>query len=888
MTWWSRLLRRTRVEAQLDAELRDHLERQVADYIADGMTEADARRRARLEFGGLDQVKELCRDARGTRLVEEMVQDVGYAMRLFRKNPGFTAIATLTLALGIGANMSVFSLIDALLLRPLPVRDPEELVALWRIPHSESFSYPQVQHFTEQRDLFRALCAFGDDVLNVGPQDAVEPTSAAWVTGNFYDTLGVTPAAGRLISPHDDQPGAIPVAVITDAYWARKFARSGAIVGQTIPIEGVPVTIIGVTPPRFFGAVIGETADMTLALNVRPQLQPRSDFLGDDARWLRVLARPQAGLTNEALAARLTVMWSRLMQATVPARLSPETRKRMLSSTLTVVSGETGASSLRTTFRLPLFVAMGLVTLVLLIACVNVANLLLARSAAREREMALRLAIGAGRGRIARQMFTESALLSLAGAAIGLTLGVFGSDALIALVGSVSSGPDSLGAIVLDLRPDWRIFAFTAGVAVLTTFLFGVAPAFRSARTEPLMALNTGGARIADSRRRVTSSLITAQVALSLLVLVCAGLFARTLHNLRNVDRGFRHDGILVAEVDAGRAGFTGDALMAFNQELFEFAERLPGVSLASVASITPLRGGGMSNSVAVNGQRAGDDEVYFNNVGPRYFETLQTPVVAGREFTHDDSALAPKVSIVNETFVRMFMTGNPLGQRVNGMGSTTERVVVGVVRDAAYETLRVAPPPTVYVPFFQTGGRSMGDIGATLVLYAPDSLDMVASEIRRYVVGRLSGNPPRIRTLSTQLENSVARERLIATLTATFGLLALALAAIGLYGLLAYWVVRRTQEIGVRLALGARRSSVLRMVLHDALRTIALGVLIGVPAAWALSRFISSLLFGLTATDLPTFIGAVSVLFATGVLAAWIPARRAMRVNPVVALRYE
>jgi predicted permease len=584
----------------------------------------------------------------------------------------------------------------------------------------------------------------------------------------------------------------------------------------------------------------------------------------------------------------LSVIWSNRMRETMAPTVAPDVRKRVLSSSVEVIPGETGASSLRRVFRMPLFVAMALVTLVLLIACVNVANLLLARGAMREREMALRLAIGAGRGRITRQMLTESALLALAGAAVGLLLGATGSNGLVTLIGNALLDPDSAGTVTLDLSFDWRMFAFTAAVVAATTVLFGVAPAFRSARTEPVAAINAGSSRIADSRRRAASALITAQVALSLLILMCAGLLTRTLYNLRNVDRGFRHEDVLVMEVEAVRAGYRGEALATFNRELLDYAERLPGVSLASVASITPLRGGGISLSVIVNGQDAIEEEIYFNNVGPRYFETLQTAVVMGREFTRGDHASAPPVAIVNEAFARAYLTGNPLGQLVASKGTGTNREIVGVVRDAVYETLRAAPPPTVYVPLFQSGGRSAGDTGATLVVYAPGMLPQVASALESHARERLDGKPPRLQTLTAQLEHSVARERLIATIAGTFGLLALALAAIGLYGLLAYWVTRRTQEIGVRLALGASRSNVLALVLRDALGMTLLGVLIGIPGAWALGRWIASLLFGLTPTDVPTLVGAVTVLLLTSVLAAWIPGRRAARVNPVVALRYE
>jgi predicted permease len=886
MNWWRRLLRRRRVETELDAELRDHLERQVADYMRDGMTEADARRRARLEFGGLDQVKELCRDARGTRLVEELMQDAAYAGRLFRKNPAFSATAILTLALGIGANISVFTLIDALLLRPLPVRDPDGLVAIWRVPHAEHFSYPQVQHLAEQRHLVATLCAFGTDVINAGPPEAVESIGAAWVTGNFHETLGLVPAAGRLLTVADDRAGAVAVAVITDEFWSRKYGRDPRIVGGSIIIDGRPVTVVGVTPPRFLGAVIGEAADITLPVNARAQLQPeRPGYLDDDSRWLRILARPREGVSRDDLTAQLDVIWSLRMKATVPQTLSADVRNRMLSSTLDVVSGRAGASSLRGTFRKPLLAAMALVALVLLIACVNVATLLLARATAREREVALRLAIGAGRARIARQMLTESALLALAGTAIGFVLGSLGTDGLVGLLASGPTGPDSSGTLVLDLSFDSRMFAFTSAIVVVTTIVFGIAPAMRTARAAPITALNAGSSRIADSRRGAAAALVTAQITLSLLVLVAAGLFARTLYNLRTLDRGFRHDGVLVVEIDTARGGYKGEALNVFNRDLLDFAEDVPGVQSATVASITPLRGGGISLPMLVNGQRA---EIYLNNVGPRYFETLATPVVAGREFTLRDDRSAPPVAIVNQAFVRAYVAdSNPLGQRVTASGGI-ERQVVGVVRDAVYETLRQAPPPTVYVPFLQSGGRSGGDIGVTLIVYAPGSLDDVASRIRAYVQPRLGGRPPRVRTLTGQLERSIARERLMATIASLFGAVALTLAAVGIYGLLAFWVARRTQEIGIRLALGARRSSVMRLVLRDALRMLLLGAIIGVPSAWALARFISSLLFGLTPTDVPTLAGATTMLLLTGLAAALLPARRATEVNPIAALRYE
>ena len=737
MRFWVRLLRRPRVEAELDAELRDHVERQVADYIEAGLSEAEARRKVRLEFGGLDQIKELCRDVRGTRPIEELLQDLRYAARGFRKSPGFTAVAVLTLALGIGANMAVFALIDALLLRPLPVRDPQELVTLLRIQGgqpSESFSYPQVRHLAEQAEIFSALCGFNGDTFNVGPPDAMEPTGGVWVTGSYYATLGVSPLAGRLLAPEDDRAGATPAAVITDRYWARRFGRDAGAIGQALQIEGVPVTIVGVTPPEFSGAVVGEAADITLTINVRPQLQPESaSFLGANARWLRILARPRRGVSQDELRARLGVNWAQWLQSQVSPTMSAAARARALSPTLDVRSGATGASSLRGQFREPLLASMALVSLVLLIACVNVANLLLARATIRRREIALRLAIGAGRGRILRQLLTESALLASAGAVLGVTIASIGGRALVGLMAGSQGGPDGPVGVALDLALNWRMLAFTIFVAGSTTVLFGIAPALRASMVAPVIALNAGSNRIADPRRWVASALVSAQVALSLLLLIGAGLFVRTLQNLRTLDRGFRHEDVLLVDIDASRSGYRGAALRAFNQDVLAFAERLPGVAIATASAVTPLQGGGISLPITVNGQRTGDGEMHFNNVGPRFFEALDTPVVLGREFTPRDTADGPGVAIVNEAFVRQHMPGgNPLGQRVAVTGAR-ELQVVGVVKDAVYETLRDAPPPTVYAPLLQRGGGGM-----SLVLYAPGALAPVASAIRAEVQPKL------------------------------------------------------------------------------------------------------------------------------------------------------
>jgi putative ABC transport system permease protein len=882
MSWLARLFCRDRLEHQLDAELRDHFERLVSDFVAEGLSERDARRRARLEFGGLDQVKEICRDARGTRWLEEFAQDLRYGWRGLQRNPGFMVVAVLTLSLGVGANAAVFSVINALHLRALPVANPDELISLQRMVGNQAggnFSYPQVRALAERSDLFQQLCGFGSDRVGVGPNDSLEPTLAAWVSGHYYDTLGLAPQAGRLLTAADDEPGAALAAVISDAYWLRRFGRSGDVIGQSILIEGVSVPIVGVHPPGFSGASVGEAPDLTLAIHARPIVRPDQPFyLGPGARWLRVLARPQPGLSREQLQARAGVVWRQRTEASLTAAMPQDERARRLSETLAVVSGRTGTSLVRSQFRLPLQIAMAFVILVLLIACVNVANLLLARGTTRHREIAVRLSIGAGRARIIRQLLTESALIAVAGTVAGLAVAWAGSRALVRLM-SAGQGFDPSNGIALNLAPDWTMVAVTLFVVIATTLVFGAAPAWQASRVAPGAAM-ASGERVAVSHGRLGSTLVVAQVALSLLLVIGAGLFLRTLHNLRTLDRGFGVEDVLLIGAEAARAGYTGPKLSAFNDEVLAFIESLPGVRAASVASITPLAGGGISQVIAVNGVRTGPDEVLFNNVGPRYFDAMQTPIVAGRDFAREDSATTPPVAIVNERFVREYMSGmSPLGQRLT-VGNR-DMHIVGVVKDAVYDTLREAPP-TAY------SAHQQRVAAATFIIHAPGATGAVASAVRAEIAARLGGRPPRIRALADLLEGSLVLEKLLARVTLVFGALALTLAAIGLYGLTSYWVTSRTREIGVRIALGARVIQVLRLVLGDTLRMVAFGVAIGILGAWGLSRLISTMIFGLSGTDVTTVAIAVTVLIVTGILAGLLPARRATKIDPQAALRTE
>ncbi len=888
------LFRRGIADEELEAELHAFLETAVDVKMRSGMGREQATRAARLELGlvSVDSVKDRVRDVGWESTLESVARDIQYAARTLRNAPGFTSVAVLTLALGIGANTAIFGLIDALVLRQLLVRDPDQLVVLTRIQGGQSgehFSYPQVNYLAEQDDLFAGLCGFAADTFNLGPPDALETTAGAWVTGEYYRTLGITPIVGRLLGPDDDRPGAPPAAVITDAYWSRKFARGPDAIGQTLLIEGVPVSIVGVTSAGFSGAIVGDAADITLPIGVVPQVQPEQDWkVGPGGRWIKVLARAREELSRDALAAGLAVHWSRYLQATVNPSLPAEARGRALSSTVGLRSGASGSSPLRNEFQRPLLVLMAAVGLLLLIACVNMANLLLSRAVSRDRELTLRSALGASRGRLMRQLLTESALLAVLGATLGLMVASWGSTVLIRLMTTGSGGPDAANPIALDIGLNWRVLTFATLAAVVTTFLFGMAPAWRVTFRSHASAMNAASPRFLRPEGRVARSLVAAQVAISLPLLIGAGLFARTLDNLRTLDRGFRHEDVLLIDVDARRTGKDKPALRAFYQQTLAFVEQLPSVKAVSLSAVTPLMGGGISMPIALNGQpvsgEIGGREMHFNVIAPRYFEVLGTPFVLGRDFTNRDDATAPRVAIVNEAFVRQYIKdAAPLGQRVSVVGSAQDMEVVGVVRDAVYESLRQTPPSTVYAAFLQGG-----DDTATVEIYAPGALAQVAGALRAEIQPKLAGKPLRVRTLTGQLESGLVRERLMTTLATTFGALALLLAVVGLYGVLAFNVARRTGEIGVRIALGARRSQVLQGILREAGRMVALGIAIGLPIAWMASRLVSSMLFGVTAHDPVTSVLSIAVLVCAAFVAAFLPARRAAGVDPLVAIRCE
>jgi putative ABC transport system permease protein len=877
---WRAAVHRSAFEDGMDAEMRFHLDSRTADLIARGMAPDAARRRARLEFGPIEKQKDLARASRGLRLLDEIQADLRYTLRTLARNKGFTAAAVVTLALGIGANAAIFTLIDALMLRWLPVHRPQELLQLTfgspgETP-SDSFSYPLVTALDAQRDVFHGVAGFTGFPLTTGTGTAMTRVPAAIVTGGYYETLGIAPAAGRLLTRADDTPGAPLVAVASDGYWARHYARSHAAIGQSVLVNGVPVVLVGVSPRGFAGANVGAVADLTIPVAALPRLQPElAQLPGPGNFWLRVLTRLQPGVTESEARARLAVAWPRIAEASIAPHWPASRQQAIIKAVPGFMPGGTGWTYLREMYVKPLQVLMGVVALVLLIACANVASLLLARASARRRELAIRLAIGAGRGRIVRQLLVESATLSLIGAAAGIALATLGGNVLVHII---STGP---AAMVFDLTPNWHVVAFTTLVAVATTLLFGLAPAIQSTAAGPAPALKDD-ARTGASRSRLLPALVTAQLALSLILLIAAGLFVRTLRNLQTMDPGFRSDGVLIADLGARQA---------IPGTLLEDVRRIPGVVSASVSTHTPLSGSLWSEPAVPAGQPIPErDTALFVGAGPDFFSTLGVPLVAGREFTGRDTRATTAVAIVNQRYAERFLANrNPIGQHLAAVvrGERRDLEIIGVAGNTNAASLRRSPAATVYVPYAQLTGDVPSTIEAR-VAGAAGTLPSAADAMRQLLQPSLPNAPVEVRPLSSQVAATIVQERMMATLGGAFGVLALVLASVGVYGLLAYGVARRTREIGIRMALGAQRRGVMALVIAAALRPLVLGVAIGLPAAWAASRWIESLLFGVKATDPMAIAAATIVLLAVAHAAAWIPARRAARIDPLVSLRSE
>jgi predicted permease len=847
-----------------------------------------------------------------------MLSDLRLAFRQLAKSPGFTTVAVLSLALGIGANATIFSLVNEVLLKTLPVREPEQLVLFswaaqkdtgprslsgWNLrdPVTGETTSTSFSHFTFEQirdaaagktlsDVFAFAPLSRTTVLIDGSAEVV--TTGQVVSGNYHSALGVPMAAGRALRPEDDRPSAPPVVVISDSYWQRRFAGDPAVIGRTMLVNGTAAEIVGVTSPRFNGTLqVGEIQDLTLPLSTYPLLAPDDTEAKESwAWWIRIMGRLQPGTTAEQARASLAGVFSESIKDGLNTRPAPGTATPATPAVnavrLVAASGAQGLTEARRTYRQSLSILAVLVGLVLLVACANVANLLLARGAARQREIAVRLALGASRTRLLRQLLTESVLLGLLGGIAGLILAYWGRSALLALQPLGRSG------LILDLALDWRVLGFTTAVAVSTGVLFGLAPAWRATRLD-LNAEFAGGARTlgGGSRSRLARGLMVVQVALSLVLLVGAGLFTRTLLNLQQVDAGFNRRQLLVFSVDAFTGSRKREELAPLYTRIAERLGALPGVQGVTYSQMPLLFGYSWTSGATIQGRPVVPGEnnsVLMNGVEAAFFSTYELPVVLGRAFTTRDDAAAPKVAIVNQAFARKYFgEESAIGRRfgTGGPESAAEFEIVGVVRDARAIRLKEEPRPAVFLPYPQlrnarTGFfalRTAGDPGAL----APALLAAVREIEPTLPVSNL-------RTQEETVARSLAPERLFARLSGFFGLLALALASIGLYGLLSYSVLRRTGEIGLRMALGAVPGHVLWLVVRESLLLVCLGAVVGIAAAAGLSRLVASRLFGLSSTDPVTYAAVALLLITVAVLASLLPARRAAKVDPMVALRSE
>jgi len=884
--------RRGRAENDLTEELQFHLRNEIEKSIAAGMTPEAARYAALHSFGGVDQVKEQCRDVRRIRWIEESCQDMKFGLRMFLKNPGFTAVAVFTLAIGIGSTTAVFGLVDCVLLEMLPVRNPEQLVLFANVGGLNTpFSYPHYKRHRDESQALSGVIAFAATDLDASVDGKAERLQGQFVSGNYFSVLGVGTALGRSLTDEDDRiPGGHPVAVIGAGYWQRRFGGEPSAVGKTVILQGYPFTIVGVVPREFFGLEVGNSPDISIPVMMKSQLAPKPSYLTDPGvGWLQIAGRTKPGVTTAEAQADAFVTYQRLKEDTLkslPPGIPPQLKQMILETRLELQSASQGLNHLRSRFSRPLLILMAAAGMTLLIVCSNIANLMLARSTRRRREFAVRLAIGAGRRRLIQQLFTESLLLATLGGLAGLFLAHWISRLLLALV-SGGSAP-----VFLNLNLDYRLLGFTATVTLTTALLFGLLPALRATKVSLNNALKQGNERT-DRARYGTSSakvLVVLQVALSMVLLIGAGLLFRTLQNLWHVDTGFNRENVLLFSLNPSSAGNTQKRLAALYRQVLVNLTTIPGILSASASQFSPVGGNYWINVVSLEGYVPRPDEdmqVEVNLISPGYLKTLGIPLLAGRSFIPQDNENSPKVAIINETMARRyFATINPIGKRM-GFGpieNSAQIEIVGLAKDVAYGHLRHPARPMVYVPYSQEMLSEM----TFAVRSQSNPLGLVA-QIQQQVQA-IDRNLPllRVKTLNTQIEESLVQERMVGTLLDSAGMLGLLIACMGLYGLLSYSVAGRTHEIGIRMAVGAKSRDVLKLILGQGTLLTMLGVSIGLVAAVGLSHFLSSLLYGVSAVDPVTYSVLPLAFILVASLACYIPARRATKVDPVVALRCE
>jgi predicted permease len=896
------LFRKERAEGELDEELRSFLEMVAEEKMKQGMSRKEALREVRLERGSVGAAKEVVRSGGWESFVETLWQDLRFAARMLLKNPGFTTIAVLTLALGIGANTAIFSLLDAVLLRSLPVSHPEQL--LWFGParasgsteyvpngNTQAFSYLFFEDFRRKNQVFSDVAAIRSTVFETHGRMAgntdLERIDVELVSGTYFQTLGVNPALGRTLDEADAQTsGAHPVAVASYSWWQRRFANDSSIIGKAVTIGSTVYTIVGVAWSGFFGATVGQSPDLWIPLAMEKEISPAWTGLDNPFfQTLHIIARPKAGVTLSQAQAQTNFLFREVIRGYLGSQPTKEELDDIEHAYIRLTPASTGRSVVRQ-FSSPLQVLMVVVALVLLIGCANVANLLLVRATARRREMAARMSMGATRSRLIRQLLAESALLGLLGTALGVAL-AWGASRLLLYMVSTETEP-----MPIRVAPDLKILGFTVVVAFLTVLFFGTVPAFQATRFHLAASLQGGrGVISAPTRSRLARGLVVAQVTLSLVLLAGAGLFLRSLSNLINLDTGFDKRNVLVMKMDPAAAGYESDArLESVMERIEERVAAIPGAKGASFA-LDVFDGGGWSgNDITVPGQPQKEYHpgVDFNIVGPEYLSVMRVQLLLGRGLTAHDAESTRKVAVINETMARRYFPGgSPLGRTFStGDDPQWHDVeVVGVVKDAKYMELEEEQKPAVFYPHAQHRREFL----EWFVVRYEGNPSALFQEIKNSV-GEIDANLPisHMTTLAQQVNDSVLNMRLVAQLSSFFGALAAFLACIGIYGVMSYGIARRTNEFGIRMALGAEPYQVLRVVLWETLLLAIAGVAIGLGLSLASGRLIESLLFGLKPYDPAVLALATLAMIVVALLAGFLPARRATRINPSAALRYE
>jgi len=840
--------------------------------------------------------------------------ELRYALRNLRKSPVFTAVAVGSLALGIGANTAIFSLLDQVLLRMLPVKNPQELVKLYfdhgpfrgsQRCNADCVSYPTYRDLRDRNPVFSGVLARWPLAMsftssnpgsesNPGPEsngasERTERVRGELVSGNYFDVLGVRPAIGRMFTQNDDvRVNGHPLVILSYGFWQSRFAGDPSVLNRSVHVNGQPMTIVGVAQREFQGVEVGKALDVFVPIAMKPLMTPTwNEFEDRHSLWVYTIARLKPGVSREQALAAMQVLGRQILESEVNQfeGVNESFRQRYVKKSMIVEDISKGQSQLRKQFSKPLTVLMGMVGLVLLIACANVANLLLARAAARQKEIAVRLALGAGRARVIRQLLVESTTLALAGGAAGLAIAYWSGKVLLQFL------PGSGGSAALSTAPDIRVLLFALALSMVTGIVFGLVPALQSTRVAISPALKDQASNVSASsgQARLRMTLVAGQVALSLVLLVGAGLFARSLYKLKDVDPGFRAGNLVIFSVDPSLNGYTQPRIREFITRLEDSLAKLPGVRAVASVEIPPLSGDDSMNTVRVEGYDPKPDEnmnPYTNWVGPGYFSAAGIPLVAGREFTRADSG-SHKVGVINQTMAQFFFGGrSPLGMHFGfGAGKTPDVEIVGVVRDGKYADLREKVFRTVFVPWAQDQGI---DSMSFFVRTVGDEISLGGA--LRGAVAALDSNLPvyGLKTMQAEIDDSIYIDRMIAALSSFFGALATLLAAIGLYGVMAYSVARRTREIGLRMALGAERGHVVWLVMREVTLLAGIGITVALPIAYGLGRAVNSQLYGVQPADFGVLAGGTVLLALVAGVAGYVPARRASRVDPLIALRYE